>query len=277
MNSNHCLNCDQTVTQSQNFCANCGQPTPVHRFTTKHFLHEGFHAFTHADKGLFNLLKELLIRPGVVAREYIAGKRKKYFNPFTFFLILAAFYVFAGSLKMASTHELDQTIPVQIIQIKNPVAKQQAIDTYKRGMKAKLFMTKYSNTVAMVAVPFFALLFWLIYYRKKYNYAEHLLANLLFVSFANLAFSVIVFPLQALLNGRHLEWMIFLLGFILQWIYFVLAYGSFIEANSFWPRLKVIVSVLFGLILWFFLTLSMMGLYIYQNAHFLEIFKYMRQ
>jgi hypothetical protein len=277
MNSNHCLNCDQTLIQSQNFCANCGQPTPVHRFTIKHFLHEGFHAFTHADKGLFNLLKELLIRPGVVAREYIAGKRKKYFNPFTFFLILAAFYVFAGSLKMASTHGVNQTIPAQIAQIKNPVAKRQAMDKYERGIKAKVFMTKYSNTVAMVAVPFFALLFWLSYYRKKYNYAEHLLASLLFVSFANLAFSVIVFPLQALFSGKQFEGMIFLLGFVLQGIYFVLAYGSFIEVKGFWQRFKMIATVLLGLILWFFLTLSMMGLYIYQNTHFLEIFQYMRQ
>lgn len=264
------------VTKSQNFCANCGQKSPVHRFTIKHFIHESFHAFTHADKGLLHLLKELLLRPGVVAREYIAGKRKKYYNPFTFFLLLAAFYVLSGTIASSSTKEAAK-VPAGIEHIKDPEAKKQALAIYERGIKSKVFMTKHSNIVAMVAVPFFAFLFWLFYLRRKYNYSEHLVASLMFVSFANLAFSLLVIPLQAVFKGSPYELAVTALGFVLQWIYFVVAYGGFMQLNGFWQRTKIIVVVLFGLVLWIFLSMNLIALYVYQNAHFYEFFKYMKR
>jgi hypothetical protein len=56
------------------------------------------HYFTHADKGIFQLLKALVTQTGTVAREFVSGKRKKYFPPFNFFLIVAALFVFMGSI-----------------------------------------------------------------------------------------------------------------------------------------------------------------------------------
>ncbi len=273
MDLKHCLNCDSQINLGQHFCANCGQTTKVHRFTLAHFFHEGFHAFTHADKGLFYLLKELILRPGIVAREYIAGKRKKYYNPFTFFLILAAFYVFSNNFQSSPADHSTQ-IPKQILQIQNPKAKENAIAQYKRVVKAQNFFRKNGNVIAMIAVPFFAFYFWLIYYRKSYNYSEHLVANLMFVSFANLAFSLIVFPLQAVFKG-HAASLITNFGFLLQWFYFVMAYKGFMQLKGFGAMLKVILGTLIGLMLWITITISAMGIYIYQNTHFFEIFKHM--
>src|SRR5688572_10457773 len=90
----NCKNCDSPL--DGNFCANCGQKSEIHRVTFKHFLHEFFHAFTHTDKGILLLMKELITRPGYVAQEYLDGKRKKYFNPLTFLIILSSLYVFFG-------------------------------------------------------------------------------------------------------------------------------------------------------------------------------------
>src|SRR5688572_18664064 len=94
-NDPNCKNCNAPL--SGNFCANCGQTSNVHRVTFKHFLHEFFHAFTHTDKGIFLLMKELITRPGHVAREYLDGKRKKYFNPLTFLILMASLYAYIGS------------------------------------------------------------------------------------------------------------------------------------------------------------------------------------
>src|SRR5688572_4842962 len=87
-----CKNCQTTF--EGKFCPNCAQKADTHRFTVKHFAHELFHAFTHTDKGVFFLSKELLLRPGKVAREYNSGMRKKYFNPITFLLIVTAIQIF---------------------------------------------------------------------------------------------------------------------------------------------------------------------------------------
>jgi hypothetical protein len=87
-----CKNCENTV--EGNYCPNCSQKADTHRFTLKHFAHDFLHAFTHADKGIFLLMKELIIRPGKVATEFNAGKRKKYFNPITYLLIVMALQIY---------------------------------------------------------------------------------------------------------------------------------------------------------------------------------------
>ncbi len=274
MNTKYCLNCDYYLVKEQKFCPSCGQPSVVHRFTLKHFFHEAFHAFTHADKGLFYLLKELAIRPGVVAREYMAGKRKKYYNPFTFFLLLAGFYVLSSTFS-ASVSENKKPIPQGILRIENPIKKAEAMAIYHRVGVVKTFFTKSGNIMAMIAVPFFAFYFWLIYYRKRYNYSEHLVANLMFVSFANLAFSLVALPSEAILKGTPWAPFVPLLGFLLQIIYFAIAYKGFVELKGFWAMFKIVLATTIGIMLWVFLTQIVAAIYVYQNANFMDYLKHM--
>lgn len=274
MEGKHCLNCNHNLTKTQNFCSNCGQVTSTHRFTIASFFHEGFHAVTHADKGLFYLLKELTIRPGVVAREFIQGKRKKYFNPFTFFLLLMALFVFVNNFMNPDKDE-KRTIPVGITKIKHPVVKQDQLTKYHRAMKARDFMKKNGNITAMFAIPFFAFFFWLIYYRKPYNYAEHLVANLMFITFANLAFTLVVFPLQGILKGTPWIPFIPLLGFMLQAFYYAVAYKGFLQLKGFWSVFKVALSSIISIVLWVILSTSAMAIYVMRNVHFYEYFTQM--
>jgi hypothetical protein len=269
-----CLNCDRHLLPEQKFCSQCGQSVQIKRFTLPHFIHEGFHAFTHADKGIFHLLKESLLRPGIVAKEYIAGKRKKYFNPFTFFLILAAFYVLSAGLNRTVASD-DKFISEEISKIENPIKKQEATVIYKRVIKSQHFFAKSSNMIAMVAVPFFAFYFWLIFYKKRYNYSEHLVANLLFISFSNLAFSLIVFPIQMLLGKVSLVFYVPVLGIFLQWIYLVIAYKGLMDFKGFWPTIKLVFATFMGLIFWIVLTQLATAIYVYQNGQFMDYFKRM--
>jgi hypothetical protein len=83
-----CKNCDASL--NGKFCSHCGQKGDIHQITMPHLGHEVFHALTHTDKGILLLIKDLLRRPGTVAKEYIEGKRKKYFSPFSFIVISTA-------------------------------------------------------------------------------------------------------------------------------------------------------------------------------------------
>ncbi|WP_461486364.1 DUF3667 domain-containing protein [Pedobacter sp.] len=275
METNVCLNCDLPLEESQKFCSQCGQQVKQRRFTLGHFFHEVFHAFTHADKGILYLIKELAYRPGIVAQEYIAGKRKKYFNPFTFFLILAACYVLSGNIFSKPLSIADNRLPVQIAQITNKQQKTIAIKQYERGKQVRQFVKKSSNILAMLAVPFFAFYFWLIFKRGPYNYSEHLVANVMFVSFANLAFSLVVFPLEAIFRGSFWEPILSVLGFLIQLVYITVAYKQLLRKSGFFASLKIGAITLFGLILWIVTTSMGMALYIFQNAQFLNYFKHM--
>ena len=76
----NCLNCNHPLTEGQHFCANCGQKAALKRLNLHDIWHDVVHYFTHADKGIFQLLKQLVTKTGIVAKEYVEGKRKKYFQ-----------------------------------------------------------------------------------------------------------------------------------------------------------------------------------------------------
>jgi hypothetical protein len=275
MDVNQCLNCDTHLSKTQNFCSTCGQAASTHRFTVFSFFHEGFHAATHADKGIFHLLKELAIRPGVVAREYIEGKRKKYFNPFTFFLLLMALFVSAQTLLSSRTTTVEKGVPASITQIRDPQLKETMIIRYHRGMEARAFTAKNGNILAMFAIPLFALYFWLIFYRREYNYPEHLVASLLFVTFANLAFTLVVVPLQLALKGSPWGIWMPMVGFLLQAFYLTIAYKGMMKLKGFWSVSKMALLSVIAILLWAILSASAIAIYVVRSIHFYEYFTHM--
>src|SRR4051812_32868651 len=94
-----CANCLYPLESTDQFCPNCGQKKHWRRFTLADIFWEFTQAFTDLDKGILHLVGQLAIRPGIAAREYILeGKRKKYFNPFSFLLLVLGFYLSVNAL-----------------------------------------------------------------------------------------------------------------------------------------------------------------------------------
>jgi len=94
-----CLNCG-TITQGR-YCHVCGQENIVTKQNfwalSKHFIYDVF----HFDGKFFDTLQYLLLRPGFIAKEYIAGKRQKYLDPIRMYLFTSAvffliFFSFGG-------------------------------------------------------------------------------------------------------------------------------------------------------------------------------------
>ncbi len=93
MTSKNCLNCDKKIVDK--FCSGCGQKTDTHRITFKNFIfHDVVHGTFHFDKGMLFTAKQALIRPGKAALDYIAGKRKPYYNVFYLILITIGLILF---------------------------------------------------------------------------------------------------------------------------------------------------------------------------------------
>jgi len=199
---NNCLNCNLPLSAGQNFCPNCGQKAALKRLNLHDIWHDVVHYFTHADKGIFQLLKALVTETGTVAREFVSGKRKKYFPPLNFFLIVAALYVFMGSVftyKPAPTTEKATTTTSY-----RPVTAKTGSTTYPKMSQKNgniyRFFSKYANFVAMFAAPFISLLTWCIYRRGPYNFTEHLVANLYLIGFTNLVRCMVWTPTLSLLH-----------------------------------------------------------------------------
>ncbi|MBK8551685.1 MAG: DUF3667 domain-containing protein [Ignavibacteria bacterium] len=131
------------------YCNQCGQKLIEGRFTLKEILHNFFHNFTHLDKGILFLAKELYVRPGIVAREYIDGKRNKYFNPLQYLILMVAISMFI-------------TINFNLIGPRPDPSLLSSTDTGVRfSALISNFFYKYFNLVLFLTVPVSALFSWL--------------------------------------------------------------------------------------------------------------------
>lgn len=92
-----CLNCGATV--EERFCTRCGQENLEPKETVGHIVGHFFEDITHFDGKFFVTVKDLILRPGFLTREYGAGRRAKYLNPIRMYIFISAVFfltLFAG-------------------------------------------------------------------------------------------------------------------------------------------------------------------------------------
>ena len=87
-----CTNCGHPLDISDRFCPNCSQANSTKKLSIKDFVDEFFASLISYDSKLLKTLSALLWRPGKITKDYIAGKRISYTNPFRFLLSLAILY-----------------------------------------------------------------------------------------------------------------------------------------------------------------------------------------
>jgi hypothetical protein len=262
MTITNCPNCDIPLVENCKFCPECGQKTNLHRLSMHDVLHDAMHYFTHADKGVLQLLKGLVTKTGTIAREYVSGKRKKYFPPLNFYLIVAGLLVISLNLFPEGTSDRPQRRNTNNT---GQVVTQQQKEAYKamgaRYARVNLFMGKYSNFVAMLAVPLLALLFRLFYVKAKYNYTEHLVAGLYMTGLTNLLYGLLFVPVSwAFHLQRNTIYVIVLIVF--QVVYDSIFYYHFINKGTRASALKAVGVSTFVILFWSGLSIGLIMLYI---------------
>ena len=246
MHPTTCLNCGSNLNGFK-FCPVCGQKAATHRLNFHELWHELVHYFTHADKSIFNLVGALAVRPGVVAREYVDGKRVKYFKPVSFFLVVGTVLV----LMLTWFHLPNQAAVMNMEQgaahIKDVKEKKQFLEVAERMKQVYHYVTKYANVLNMLITPLYAFIFWLFYKKERYSYIEHLAASIYFISFIMLFNSLLIVPWQS--KTSFAQSGIFFL--ITDIVYRSFAYRQFMGKKGIGPLLKAVGVSLFTVIIWF--------------------------
>jgi hypothetical protein len=233
-----CKNCYAEF--DSRFCPSCGQKADTHRLTVGHVIHEGLHSVTHADKGFLLLVKKMLAKPGIVAREYVEGRRKIFFNPLTFLVIASALFYYFDSVTgyMEALTQGGgraggrQRPPAELIEMFN--------------------IAKHSGkwlTLLFIA-PLSAVLSWLFFFGKKFNYAEHFILHALIFGEAALFRLVVIIPLYLIFPDKAslLTYTVYEPVFIL---YLIVAYHQFFKQRIVFVAIKaVLIRVLFVGLFW---------------------------
>ncbi|MDB5196692.1 MAG: hypothetical protein JWP88_1063 [Flaviaesturariibacter sp.] len=261
MQPTNCPNCEATLQPAFDYCPACGQGTHLHRINGKHLAHELLHFFTHADKGIFLLIKELAVRPGVVAREYIAGRRKKYFNPLNFFFIVIGLFVL--TITSFHTFQRPSNFSAQregVQRISDITTRTRILAKLDRAEEATGFMERYANLVTIVVTPLVAFIF-LLFYPRPYNFSEHLIANLYLAGFVGVVFIIVIAPMMSFLPGSYS-----LLGIGIYFLFMItyrsVAYYQFIGKEGTGAKWKAFTASFIGVVSWALLSQGAMMYYI---------------
>ncbi len=92
-----CLNCNQIISEEDNFCPNCGQVNDKNPISVKQYFSEYLSGFFNFDNRFIRTIIPLLFKPGLVTKKYVEGKRKSYVNPFQLYLhITILFFLVQG-------------------------------------------------------------------------------------------------------------------------------------------------------------------------------------
>lgn len=163
-----CKNCNENI--SGNFCANCGQKASVRRYSFKQFItHDLINGIWSIDNGIIFTIKELFTRPGHSIRDFINGKRVKYFSFVTLLLIVLGVSLFVDEYSLV---KLSDIMP----------------DSSKESMNAIEEFTKEHPKLAMfLAIPFYSVFTFIWFRKSKLNLSEHFVLN----SYKTIAESII--------------------------------------------------------------------------------------
>jgi len=83
----NCLNCGTIV--EDRFCPHCGQENIVNRPSFHYLFAHFFEDLFHYDSGFWKTMKFLMLKPGRMVKEYLAGKRKTYVPPVKLYIFIS--------------------------------------------------------------------------------------------------------------------------------------------------------------------------------------------
>ena len=79
---NKCLNCENSISEEDNFCSRCGQVNDLKKVSLKQYLSAYFDDFLSFDSRLLNTIVGLIFKPGYVTKNYVEGKRMSHWFKF---------------------------------------------------------------------------------------------------------------------------------------------------------------------------------------------------
>ena len=104
-----CATCGTTF--QGNYCPRCGQSAAVGRYSLKTAFLLFLDVWGLGNRGMFRTIRDLLLRPGYMIRDYLGGMQMAYFPPFKMFFLIAALSILVeGGLNIKGENRFKTTV-----------------------------------------------------------------------------------------------------------------------------------------------------------------------
>jgi len=183
-----CLNCGHSF--AGRYCNNCGEKVyEEHDKKLAHLFHEAFHFLTHFDNKFFRSLKLVFTRPGLVSKEFTAGKRKAYYSPFSMFLVAIFLYLLFPQLQGLNvpfnTHLSNSSAVGIHFETQWASAKTSGGHLTMAELAAHFdhLSPKVAKVLLIILIPLTALILALFFRKKKHYFFDHFILASEYLSF----------------------------------------------------------------------------------------------
>jgi hypothetical protein len=175
------------------YCHRCGEKRPESRdLSVRHFFGEAAQELSSVEHSkLFNTLRALLLRPGLLTNEWVAGRRKSYLKPLNLCLGLLALNLFAYSFyKPVSMYDLEKFVRhdgrPETTRMFDRFAARKGIGRDELFNRLGEKWQRYMALAPLVFVGAFALVLQLVLLFSRRYLVEHLVFSMHFVAFSTL-------------------------------------------------------------------------------------------
>lgn len=246
MEQHTCSNCSHVFTDK--YCNHCGQKRYTEKDKTlKHFFEEAVHFFTHFDGSFFTTLKTVLLKPGKLSEDYCMGRRKPYYKPISFFLLMIVLYLlfptFTGlNMRMGDYKGTILTGKIIESQIQHKL-KDSGISEETLAEKFHKLSVKTSKVLLLLMIPLTMLFIFPLYFYKKKLLFDYLILsteiNIFFILFFFFLFPILLVPIILVAHIRNIsDDYLMPLMLVLFAAYYVVLLQRFFKEKLIWSILK---------------------------------------
>lgn len=184
--SSNCLNCG-TPLQGV-YCHRCGQKhIPREKWGVVTLLSEFFENVTNLDNKVFNTFKDVLIRPGVVARRFNEGQRRRYASPVRLlmfiFIVVFLYPLITDFTQNLSSHLHYGFLTTYGQSLIDAVLVKTQWDMAKLDQVFTEQQSDVGGVLVFLHIPFFALSLWVLHPQRRYFFIDHVVASSFFLVF----------------------------------------------------------------------------------------------
>ncbi|MBI1767398.1 MAG: DUF3667 domain-containing protein [Bacteroidetes bacterium] len=201
---NLCLTCGTKL--KGNYCSHCGEKklNPTADYSIHKFIEQSVDGFTHFDSKFLRSFRALLFKPGLLTVEFIHGRRMRYMKPVQIFIIASVLFYFF--FPKASTFfapvaqlQLNNRFGFNATKVVQDKATADSTTTHLIIKAAETEAVHKSKAYLFILIPFWGLLFYLLFWRSNPFLVPHVILAAHSLSFFIVLF-MIYYPVMMLVG-----------------------------------------------------------------------------
>lgn len=166
-----CASCGTTF--NGNYCPRCGQSARIGRFSFKNAALLFFDVWGVGNRSMFRSIRDLMLRPGYMIRDYLSGMQSAYFPPFKMFFLLTALSLLVSHGFSLVPDEEPETQTTPTVELKTDTTDANEKEAESRLYRVSSAFAHFVDRLRDNNPAIFSLLMMVVFFVPLYFFLRH--------------------------------------------------------------------------------------------------------